>query len=217
MSGNCEGVTDHVPGATIIRPLGVTLLPLTIDAGMASSRMTVSAGPLTVTVKDITQSGTLELPIAPSSPRFSIQFAGDGTLECLAGATRVTGFAIDPPLGTRTAISIDGATSTWTRGVNSTSPVRACATGSSVARSAIVAFVDDDGAEAGRVDCSGGVIERVAVMRVAPPTGSFWVRVGDIESRWSSRVAASDARLCIGTPGDIELGPVAAGHQVTLP
>lgn len=213
--GDCAHIIEHVDSggaATISRPVGSAVSPLVFEAGTTSSVMRM---PAEVTVKDIVQTkgATMTLAILPAGRSYSIEFSSLGTLQCDTRAGRIVRLALEQPVAraARIDVTIGAAHSTWIA-VPGSSEVRACTDKPVDGAQPLVLGISDD-----RLACQGGLVERVVSLEVVPPATRLQVKIGDVESFWSSPTPARSAHACLGKAGDITFAPLASGVHVTLP
>jgi hypothetical protein len=217
-AGDCTHIIEQADDggtATIVRPIGIDISPLVFEAGVTTPRMRLQAGDRVVTVNDVTQAkgATMKLAILPAGKSYSIEFANQGTLQCDARATRIIRFALEQPAtqAGRIDITIGATHSLWTA-MPGSGEARACADKPVDSAQTLTLSTPDD-----MLKCEGGPVERVVSLEVAPPDTKLWVKIGDIETSWSSKTRAKSARGCLGKQGDIELAQLAPGVHVTLP
>jgi len=67
------------------------------------------------------------------------------------------------------------------------------------------------------VECKGGRVEGVVSLEVTPPPTKLSLKIGDVESSWAAKTASKVVHACVGSKGDIELGPLAAKARIKLP
>jgi hypothetical protein len=217
LDGDCASISEPITrggSGTIVRPVDAALSSILIDQGAGGERMELSASRTKVVVKNLRQTGVLELAIVPDAQSFTIDFASSGTLTCHAGARRVLALpfkrrASDPAT---IDVQIHDTPSSWKWHDGSDDHPRACTSRPSGAPANVRLTIGKES-----VACRGGPVDRVVPIAVAPAVLRFGIGFGSLHTEWVSTEPQETVRVCLGAPGDVQLDGLAAGHRVSLP